>query len=453
MKKILLLLFLALILAGGVYIYLSELPQKEILSEAAEVGPSPTLPKPKDKLIPTVKIAKAIGWPKGVKPVVAAGLKVNAYASGLDHPRWIYTLPNGDVLVAESNAPPRNSYAKPMLGIKAKAKDYVAGMLKKRAGASVPSPNRIILLRDTNGDGVVDQRTIFLDGLNSPFGMVLLGNNFYVANTDSIVRFPYKTGETSIKAAGIKLVNLTGKTALNHHWTKSLIASHNGAFLYVGVGSNSNIGEHGLDDEEVGRAAVWKINRSTGRHTIFASGLRNPVGLAWNPETGALWAVVNERDELGNDVPPDYLTSVKAGGFYGWPYSYFGQHIDQRVQPQRPDLVAKAIAPDYALGAHVAPLGLTFYTAHLLPKNYFNGAFIGEHGSWNRNPRVGYKVVFVKFIKGKPVGLPQDILTGFLSPKGEAYGRPVGVTVDKQGALLVADDAGNKIWRVTPQAK
>ena len=450
MKKIILLLLLAFIIAGVSCAYIGESSQKETLSEAEKVGPSPTLPAPQDKLIPTVKVAKAIGWPKGVTPIAADGLKVNAYASGFDHPRWVYTLPNGDVLVAESNAPQKGREYNPNLSIKDKVKDYVAGIFKKKAGAGVSSPNKIILLRDTNGDGIADQRTVFLDNLHSPFGMVLVGNDLYVANADAIVKFPYTSGETSIKAQGTELTSLRSKSNRNHHWTKSLVVSDDGAYLYVGVGSNSNIMENGVDDE-VNRAAIWKINLTTGEYTIFASGLRNPVGLAWNPETKALWTVVNERDELGNDLVPDYLTSVKEGAFYGWPYSYYGQHVDKRAQPQRSDMVAKAISPDYALGSHVASLGLTFYTDSLLPKKYSNGAFIGEHGSWNRNPVVGYKVVFVKFVDGKPVGLPQDILTGFLSTEGDAYGRPVGVTTDKQGALLVADDVGNKIWRVTPQ--
>lgn len=456
MKKFLifiLLFLLAVIIAGGTYIYVTQSPQKEILSETEKFGPAPVLPKPDEKFIPTLKIAKAIGWPEGKTPIAAPGLKVNAFASDLDHPRWIYTLPNGDVLVAEANDPPlgdADTNASSSLSLKAKIKNHVAGIVMDMAGAGVDSPNKIILLRDTNGDGIADTRTVFLDNLNSPFGMVLIGDNFYVANTDSIIRFPYTTGETSIKEAGVKIADLRNKSNLVGHWTRSLVASNDGKYLYVGVGSSSNIGEYGID-KEIGRAAIWKINSATGEHTIFASGLRNPVGLAWNPKTGALWAVVNERDELGNDLVPDYLTSITEGAFYGWPYSYYGQNVDERVQPQNPDLVAKAISPDYSLGSHVAPLGLTFYTSNLLPKEYLNGAFIGEHGSWNRNPMSGYKVVFVKFDdNGKPVGVPKDILTGFLDANEDSYGRPVGVTVDKEGALLVADDVGNKIWRITP---
>lgn len=451
MKKVIwsfLVIIIMLIIAAGIYIYVSMLPQKETLAQAGQMGSSPILPKPKESLVPIVKAAKAIGWPEGKTPVASKGLKVNKFAGELDHPRWVYVLPNGDVLVAQSNVP-ANARSTKNLSLYGKARAYVEKLFMQRVGAGVASPNTIILLRDTNNDGVADKRSVFLSHLNSPFGMVLVGHELYVANADAVVRYPYELGDTVIKTAGTVITDLPGKATLNHHWTKSLVASDDGEYLYVGVGSNSNIGENGMSQEE-GRAAIWKINRETGQHTIFASGLRNPVGIAWNPESGALWAVVNERDELGNDLVPDYLTSVKQGGFYGWPYSYYGKHVDKRVQPQKPGLVAKAIVPDYALGSHVASLGLTFNTSDLLPKKYLNGAFIGEHGSWNRNPPVGYKVVFVKFIKGQPIGLPQDILTGFLSPNGEAYGRPVGVTIDKQGALLVADDVGNAVWRVMP---
>jgi glucose/arabinose dehydrogenase len=316
-----------------------------------------------------------------------------------------------------------------------------------RAGAAVPSPNRIILLRDADGDGMAETRTTFLQGLYSPFGMALVGNDFYVANADAIVRFPYTMGETSITAQATKVVELPG-APLNHHWTKNIIASQDGTKLYATVGSNSNIAENGLEVEE-GRAAIWEIDRATGRHRIFASGLRNPNGLAWEPETGALWTAVNERDELGDNLVPDYITSVRDGGFYGWPYSYFGQHVDERVKPPRPDLVAQAIAPDYAVGAHTASLGLAFYEGDALPARYRGGAFIGQHGSWNRTRLAGYKVIFVPFENGRPTGaLPEDVLTGFLED-GEARGRPVGVAVDSKGALLVADDVGNAIWRVT----
>ncbi|HUP95146.1 MAG TPA: sorbosone dehydrogenase family protein, partial [Burkholderiales bacterium] len=388
-------------------------------------------------LIPTLEIAPAKGWPDGMTPTAARELAVNAFARGLEHPRWLHLLPNGDVLVAETNAPPKPEDGK---GIKG----WIMKKVMRRAGAGVPSANRITLLRDA--DGVAETRTTFLEGLNSPFGMVLVGNDFYVANSDAVMRFPYSAGDTRITAAGTKIVDLPGGP-LNHHWTKNIIASRDGSRLYVTTGSNSNVAEHGMEKEE-GRAAIWEVDPRTGQHRIFASGLRNPNGLAWEPVTSALWTVVNERDELGSDLVPDFLTSVKDGGFYGWPYSYYGSHVDTRVKPQRPDLVAKAIAPDYALGPHVAALGLAYSEGNTLPSAFANGMFIGEHGSWNRRPRSGYKVVFVPFKGGKPSGEPVDVLTGFVSADGKAYGRPVGVAIDKRGALLVADDVGNVIWRV-----
>jgi glucose/arabinose dehydrogenase len=405
----------------------------------AGMGPRPTLPAPNPTLIPTVNIAPAKGWPAGAKPRAAAGLSVNAYATGLDHPRWLYVLPNGDVLVAETNAPPKDSK-----GIR----DWIMKLLKKRAGAGVPSANRITLLRDSDGDGIAEMRTVFLQGLNSPFGMALVENDFYVANTDALIRYPYHQGETQITAPGVKIADLPAGP-INHHWTKNVIASRDGSHLYVTVGSNSNAGEKGVE-KEINRAAVLEVERETGRVRIFASGLRNPVGLAWQPQSGALWTVVNERDEIGSDLVPDYMTSLKDGGFYGWPYSYFGQHVDVRVKPQRPDLVAKALVPDYALGAHTASLGLAFYEGNLLPQHYAGGAFVGQHGSWNREPRSGYKVIFVPFTDGRPSGMPEDVLDGFVNADGEALGRPVGVAVDRSGALLVADDVGNIIWRVSP---
>lgn len=406
-------------------------------------GSNPALPKPEKALVPTVKVAKAIGWPEGGKPEAAAGLKVNAFADKLDHPRWIYTLPNGDVLVAETNAPPKPDDGK---GIKG----WFMKKTMKKAGAATKSANRITLLRDTDGDGVADLRTKFLENLNSPFGMALVGNTFYVANTDAVVKFPYAEGATEIKEAAVKVADLPGGT-LNHHWTKNLVASADGKTLYASVGSNSNVAENGMDKEE-NRAAILKIDAATGATEVFASGLRNPVGMDWNPATGELWTAVNERDELGDDLVPDYMTSVKQGGFYGWPYSYFGQNLDERVKEQRPDLVAKAIVPDYALGGHTASLGLTFYTADLLPVQYKGGVFIGQHGSWNRSVPSGYKVVYIPFKDGKPDGMPQEFLTGFLDSEGNALGRPVGVETDGKGALLVADDVGNVIWRVSPAA-
>ena len=412
------------------------------------MGRSPTLPAPTAALIPTVHIAPAQGWPAGTQPTPMAGLRVTALATGLDHPRWLLVLPNGDVLVAESNAPPKPDDAK---GIKG----WAMTLVMKWAGAGVPSADRITLLRDADGDGIAETRTTFLENLHSPFGMSLVGNALYVANSDAVLRFDYQNGQTTLTGQGTKLVDLPAGP-INHHWTKNIIASPDGSKLYVTVGSNSNVGENGMA-AEAGRAAIWEVDRLTGAHRVFASGLRNPNGMGWQPETGALWTVVNERDELGNDLVPDYLTSVQDGAFYGWPYSYFGQNVDERVQPPRPDLVAKAIAPDYALGSHVAPLGMAFAAgavhssaqAPALAPQLADGAFVGEHGSWNRKPRSGYKVVFVPFANGQPTGLPMDVLTGFVSPEGKAWGRPVGVAMDPSGGLLVADDVGNVVWRVT----
>jgi glucose/arabinose dehydrogenase len=411
------------------------------LPDEAGTGPDPKFPAPNPTLIPTVKIAPAIGWPHDSTPRAAAGLTVNAYATGLEHPRWLYVLPNGDVLVAETNAPPRPEDGK---GIKG----WFMKRAMKRAGAGVPSPNRITLLRDADGDGMAETRSVFLQGLNSPFGMALVGRDFYVANTDAVVRFPYQDGRTQIAEPGVKLADLPAGN-LNHHWTKNLIASADGSRLYATVGSNSNVAEHGME-AETRRAAILEIDRASGSTRVFASGLRNPNGMAWEPRTGALWTVVNERDEIGSDLVPDYMTSVRDDGFYGWPYSYFGQHVDERVQPQRPDLVAQALVPDYALGSHAGSLGLLFYEGRLLPAHYAGGAFIGQHGSWNRRSPIGYKIIFVPFSGGRPAGPIEDILTGFLDSDGNARGRPVGVSVDRAGALLVADDVGNTIWRVTP---
>jgi glucose/arabinose dehydrogenase len=407
---------------------------------SATAGLEPTLPPPNRPLLPTINIAPALGWPAGAQPSSVTGTTVTAFAAGLDHPRWLYVLPNGDVLVAETNAPERPAEHK---GIKGRVMKHV----QKRAGAGVPSANRITLLRDADGDGVAETRSVFLEGLNSPFGIALVGSDLYIANTDAVVRFPYSNGATRITDRGTKLVDLPAGPR-NHHWTKNLIASRDGSKLYVTTGSNSDVAEHGME-EETGRAAIWEVDRKTGAHRIFASGLRNPNGLAWEPTTGALWTVVNERDELGSDVPPDYLTSVREGGFYGWPYSYFGSHLDPRVKPQRPDLVAKAIVPDYALGPHVAALGLVWSQSNSLPPALQTGMFVGQHGSWNRRPHSGYNVVFVPFAKGKPSGRPVEVLSGFVSPEGRAYGRPVAVAIDGRGGLLVADDVGNVVWRVT----
>jgi glucose/arabinose dehydrogenase len=408
-------------------------------------GPNPTLPAPEKQLIPTVNVAKAQPWPKGTRPVAAAGLSINAYAGGLDHPRWLYVLPNGDVLVAETNKPPKKEEHKPD-GVIKKIKGAVMAQQQKKAGAGVPSANRITLLRGLGSNGQASSRTVFLDGLTSPFGMALVGNELFIANADALVKFPYKEGDTRITARATKVADLPA--GMNHHWTKGLVASPDGSKLYVSVGSNSNVGENGMDKEE-GRAAIWEFDRATGKGRIFAGGLRNPVGMAFHPESKVLWTSVNERDELGDNLVPDYMTSVKDGGFYGWPYSYYGQIVDTRPQPPRPDLVAKAIKPDYALGAHTASLGLAFYDGNLMPQ-FKNGALVGQHGSWNRKPHSGYKLIYVPFAGGMPSGPPQDLVTGFLSKDEKAYGRPVGVAVDKAGAILLADDVGNIVWRITP---
>jgi glucose/arabinose dehydrogenase len=410
------------------------------LPASAGIGPNPTLPAPHPTLIPTINQASAIGWPAGGKPVPAPGLAVAAFADKLDHPRWLYVLPNGDVLVAETNTPPKPD---DMKGIKG----FVAGLIMGGAGAGTASPNRILLLRDTDGDGVADKRFTLISGLNSPFGMTLVGGTLYVADTDAVLAFPYKAGDTQITAPGRKIVDLPAGT-INHHWTKNIIASRDGAKLFVTIGSNSNVGENGMAAEE-GRADIWQVDPATGAHSVYAFGIRNGNGMGFAPGTDTLWVTVNERDEIGSDLVPDYMTSVKPGGFYGWPYSYYGQHVDDRIQPQRPDLVAKAIPPDYALGSHTASLGLTFADGAKLGDSFASGVFIGQHGSWNRNPRAGYKVIFVPFAGAKPTGAPVDVLTGFLNADGKAQGRPVGVVIDKTGALLVADDVGNTVWRVT----
>ncbi|MER9269701.1 sorbosone dehydrogenase family protein [Mesorhizobium sp. M0643] len=408
---------------------------------SSQIGPNPNLPEPIQYFFPPMHLASVVGWKNDEKPIVAQGLQIQAYAHGLQHPRSLYVLPNGDVLVVESKAPGGEPIKRP--------KDLVMGWIESwvtSGGDSGPS-NRITLLRDTDGDGKPELTSVFLDHLSSPFGVALVGSDLYVANTDSIVRYPYNTGDTKITAPGTPLTALPGGP-IDHHWTKSLVASPDGSLLYVGIGSNSNVAENGIEAEK-NRAAIWQVDRATGRSRIFASGLRNPNGLSWEPQTGALWAVINERDELGPNLVPDYLTSVKDGGFYGWPYSYYGQHLDPRVMPQRPDLVAKAIVPDYALSSHVAPLGLAFYTATSLPEAYRGGAFVGEHGSWNRTRFNGYKVVFVPFSGGRPSGVATDVVTDFLDKDNKARGRPVGLAVDKTGALLIADDVGNTVWRVT----
>ena len=407
------------------------------IDPSRQVGPNPYFPPIHQYLLPPMHIAKIVGW-NGATPSVAAGLRVQAFATGLANPRSLYVLPNGDVLVVESGGPP---------GPVSRPKELVMNWVLKMAHSRTKPGQRILLFRDTNGDGVPTQKTVFIDHLNSPFGVVLVGSDLYVANTDAVVRYPYTSGQTRITDPGVKLCDLPGGP-IDHHWTKSLTASPDGSELYAGVGSNSNITENGIQ-AELGRAAIWQIDRATGAHREFATGLRNPNGLQFEPQTHTLWAVINERDELGPDLVPDYLTSVQDGGFYGWPYSYYGQHIDPRVQPQRPDLVAKAIAPDYALSSHVAPLGLVFYSGINLPAHYRGGAFVGEHGSWNRAVMNGYKVIYIPFVDGRPSGPPEDVVTGFLVDGDKALGRPVGLAVDSKGGLLIADDTGNSVWRVS----
>ncbi len=405
-------------------------------------GPAPMLPEPETPWLPVVKVAEAVGWSAGEAPTPATGFIVTPFARNLDHPRWLYVLPNGDVLVAETNAP-----AKPDDADSGGLRGWFMRRMMEKAGAAVPSADRITLLRDRDGDGQAEVQETFVDGLHSPFGMALVGERFFVANADAIVEFAYTPDTTRLVGAPRRLAALPA--GRNHHWTKSLVASKDGRTLYVGVGSNSNIGENGMEEEHQ-RAAILAVDTTTGASRVFASGLRNPVGLAWNPESGELWTAVNERDELGNDLVPDYMTSVRQGEFFGWPYSYFGPHVDTRVEPQRPDLVAAARVPDYALGAHTASLGLAFYDGTRFPERFRGGAFIGQHGSWNRKPPAGYRVVFVPFRGGRPSGDLEPVLTGFLGEDGEARGRPVGVAVAADGALLVADDVGNIVWRMTP---
>jgi len=436
----------SLLAAAALALALSACGGASKLAEGTGTGAQPELPAPDKSLFPTVNVAEAKGWPPGRTPVPAGGSQVSAFASGLQHPRWLYVLPNGDVLVAESNAPPKGEAASG--GLMAWIRGKVMGSMMAKAGAGVPSANRITLLRDADGDGVADSRSVFIGQLMSPFGMVLVGNDLYVANADAVLRFPYTEGAASISGAGTKLLDLPGGP-INHHWTKNLIASRDGSKLYATVGSNSNVAEGGMAIEEE-RAAIWEIDRASGKHRLFATGLRNPNGLAWEPTTGALWTVVNERDELGNDLVPDYLTSVKDGGFYGWPYSYWGPNVDDRVEPPRPDLVKRALRPDYALGSHVAPLGLAVAEGRSVSGAFLEGMFIGLHGSWNRKPRSGYQVIFVPFSKGRPNGKPMAVLSGFVDPEDDkAMGRPVGVALDRRGGLLVADDVGNTVWRVT----
>lgn len=408
-------------------------------------GPHPPLPAPQTSLIPSVGVPSVVGWPAGASPQAPAGFTVTRFASDLEHPRWLLALPNGDILVAESAGEPSKA-DKMQRGVRG----FVQKMLMKKVKSAVPSPNKLILLRDQDGDGAAESRTVFAQGLRSPFGMTLVGDVLYVANNDGVVRFAYRAGQTTAEGPAERVFDLPGPP-INHHWTKNVVASPDGSKLYATVGSNSNVGDNGLENE-VGRAAIWEYDIASAKSRIFASGIRNPNGIDFEPSTGTMWTVANERDEIGNDLPPDYLTSVREGGFYGWPYSYWGQHVDRRAQPPRPDLVANALAPDYGLGPHTASLGLVFYRGDSYPVAYRGGAFVTQHGSWNRQPLNGYRVVFIPFNAGRPQA-PQLFLSGFLNAESKIQGRPVGVVVDKRGALLVADDVGGVIWRVTPAAQ
>jgi glucose/arabinose dehydrogenase len=436
-------LLLRLAVAGGGGVLLMG-ADSDTFDVKTQIGPHPVLPALQQYLLPPMHLATVVGWKPGETPKVPQDLRIEAMATGLEHPRSVYTLPNGDVLVVESISPGLDPSRRP--------KNFVMNWVESlvTSNGNTKGSNRITLLRSTHNDGKYDLRTVFIDHLFSPFGVALVGNDLYVANTDAILRFQYTPGATSITTPGTVLTSLPA-WPIDHHWTKSLVASEDGTKLYVGVGSNSNITENGLE-AEYERACIWEVDRATGAHRIYAGGLRNPNGLSWEPQTHVLWTVVNERDELGPNLVPDYLTSVKPGGFYGWPYSYFGNHVDPRVHPQRPDLVARAIVPDYALSSHVAPLGLVFNTGKGLPDHYSGGAFVGEHGSWDRPVLNGYKVVFIPFANGKPNGMAEDVVTGFLDDKDQAHGRPVAVTLDNAGALLIADDVGNTVWRVTSAA-
>lgn len=435
--KILISAIVAAIAGFGWWIW-AAWPDDARLSVEAVSGTTPKITDPRPQYFPTINVAKRIGWADGAAPVAAKGLAVGAFARGLNHPRWMYPLPNGDVLVAETNSPPRKSNG--ITGL-------VMGYLLNRGGAGVASANRITLLRDANGDGVAESRSVLIGGLNSPLGMALVGDTLYIANTDALVRVPFTIGQTVITAKPQVVVRYPGG---GNHWARNVIASADGSRLYVAIGSSSNIADDGLEAEE-NRAAILEVDPAAKKFRIFAAGLRNPQGLAFDPRGGRLWTTVNERDMLGSDLAPDYLTSVQLGDFFGWPYSYWGGYVDKRVQPERPDLLGYTKRPDYALGPHTAALGLTFSNGAKLGPAFADGAFIGLHGSWNRKPASGYKVIYVPFgDSGLPVkgAKPVDVLTGFLDKKGMAQGRPVGVAIDRTGALLVADDAGNSIWRV-----
>ena len=437
------------LLSAGALLSLAACSSGQDVDTMQQVGPNPVLPEPAQGLVASVGVTKVVGWKDGQTPIVPRGFHLQALATGRTSPREVYALSNGDVLVVES----QRTGSEPVDRPKDPIRDFIMSIAhgggggKETEGASGGPPQRITLLRDANGDGTPELKTVLVDHLNSPFGVAVLGNQLYVANTDAIVRYPFTPGQTQITAPPQKVVDLPGGL-IDHHWTKSLTASPDGSKLYVGVGSNSNIQERG-PEAETNRAAIWEVDPKTGSYRVFASGLRNPNGLTFYPGSNTLWTVVNERDELGPNLVPDYMTSVREGAFYGWPYSYYGQHVDPRVRPRRPDLVAKAIPADYALSSHVAPLGLAFYTGSNFPAGFRGGAFVGEHGSWNRTSYNGYRVVFIRFAGGKPVGKPITFVAGFLGPDLKARGRPVGVAIDRTGALIIADDAGNAVWRVT----
>ncbi|MDB5827490.1 MAG: L-sorbosone dehydrogenase [Variovorax sp.] len=433
-KKLITVLLTAVVLA----VALGGCGERAAIDPQQQMGKEPVLPAAKNFLVPPMQVPNGVGWQGDAHPTVASGLKIEKIAGGLQHPRQLLTLPNGDVLVVESNGPGTEAVTTP--------KQLIAGVVKNRSGKGAKGGNRITLLHKAAGSLQWEQH-VFLEHLHSPFGLQLIGQTLYVADTDRIMKYAYTAGATRMEDLGTELADLPN--TVNHHWTKSLLASPDGKKLYVGVGSNSNITENGLE-VEYRRAAILEVDAATGASRVYASGLRNPTGLQWEPQSGKLWAIVNERDEIGADLVPDYMTAVVEHGFYGWPYSYYGQHVDQRVKPQRPDLVEKAIKPDFALTSHVAPLGLLFYTGTNLPAMYRGGAFIGEHGSWDRSPLSGYEVSYVKFVDGRPTGQKMPVVTGFASSDEKSlYGAPVGLAQGADGALLIADDVGNAVWSVT----
>jgi glucose/arabinose dehydrogenase len=430
------------IIAAAALLALASCSRSQMIDPSQQEGPNPLLPKINEPiLLPRTVVPAVVGWKAGEAPAVPRGFQVQAMASGLASPRNVYALPNGDILAVLA----LKESKEPIDRLKNPFFDLIFGFAHKHS--QIGPTNRIVLLRDANGDGKPELQSVLLDHLNSPFGVVLVGTDLYVAETDKIMRYPFTLGETRITAPGVKVVDLPAGL-INHHWTKSLTASPDGSKLYVGVGSNSNVQERG-GEAETNRAAIWEVDPKSGSSGIFASGLRNPNGLNFYPGSNVLWAVVNERDELGNNLVPDYLTSIRPKAFYGWPFSYYGQHVDPRVRPQHPELVARAISPDYALSSHVAPLGLAFYTGTSFPPLFRGGAFVGEHGSWNRAELNGYKIVFIRFVGGRPIGKPMTFVSGFLNGEGKIRGRPVGLTVDRSGALIVADDVGNTVWRVS----